>query len=194
MDEQLAWAKWWACPWALSHSDWRLVNEEAGSLSPIYQSHHQALNKARGIGPRLPTQPHSSIIRLALASPTQMDLMLALAASLYQLEHDSSVNVDDLLWCERFSKALQPDASLLLGNDSLSLLYNWLEPDVWVRLRLRFARTRVLVCEQHTRALDPQKRLDTLWHAIIWRVTSCAVDEPSDERDEDIDHVVSTQA
>jgi ABC-type dipeptide/oligopeptide/nickel transport system ATPase subunit len=64
------------------------------------------------------------------------------------------------------------------NDDPLQLLRAWVEPTVWQRLRLRFARHRVLALEQNTHTFeDPHSRLDTLWQAVVWRITTTTNEE-----------------
>lgn len=191
MSEELAWVKWWAFPWTLSHPDWSAFEPGPQSLSSLYRSHCQALNETAGIAAGLPARPNDSTLRLALASAQQIALALALVDNVRHPHRQSSLDDDHKLWCTRFAKALPPDTSALSEYDALNLLYHWVEPEVWQRIRLRFSRKRVLEYERHDRLIDPQRRLDTLWHAVIWRATAAAT-PPNHSRHEEIDDALPT--
>ena len=85
---------------------------------------------------------------------------------------------DQHLWCQRLAKALAPDPTPLKFEDPLHCLRAWVSPAIWQRLRLTFARTRVLELEKFPRLVCPHGRLDTLWQAALWRATSTLFDAP----------------
>lgn len=167
----LAWVQWWATPWLYSSEDWRTVDEHA-ALSMLYHSRHLRVGKIYGVAPCLPPTPQPTLLQLALASPDQLDLVLALIDSTCRPTYASALNENLQQWCNRLSKALPPD--MLLPDDApLQLLRTWVNPATWQRIRLRFPRRRVLDLEKKSLALgDSYSRLDTLWHAVVWRIAT----------------------
>ena len=99
--------------------------------------------------------------------------MLSLLSHTCHLSLDNSLSSSEDLWCLRLSKALNPEALLFADDDPLQLLRAWVDPAVWQRLRLRFPSQRVVQLERKARVLeDAHSRLDTLWQAIVWRITT----------------------
>lgn len=179
MNEHLAWAQWWALPWQAAHPDW-LLADLVDIPSSLWRSHHAQANLVLGIEPCLPLAPSDTELRLALASSTQLDLMLALLENTCRPLFDGGLSEEQHLWCMRLSKALHQDALLAAAEDPLHLLQVWVRPVIWQRLRLRFPRQRVLGLETRpTPADDAHNRLDTLWQAVIWRVTTPQGEAPS---------------
>ena len=167
----LAWVQWWATPWLYSCEDWRTVDEHT-ALSGLYHSRHLRIGKIYGVAPCLPPTPQPTLLQLALASPDQLDLVLALIDSTCHPTYASALNENLQQWCNRLSKALPPDM-LLPDDDPLQLLRTWVNPATWQRIRLRFPRQRVLDLEKKALALgDSYSRLDTLWHAVVWRIAT----------------------
>ncbi|NMX63337.1 type III secretion protein [Pseudomonas sp. WS 5079] len=167
----LAWVQWWATPWMYSREDWRAADEHP-ALNGLYRSRHSWVGKIYGIAPCLPPPPQPTLLQLALASPDQLDLVLALVDSTCRPSHASLLNESLLQWCNRLSKALPADM-LLPDDDPLQLLRTWVSPPTWQRIRLRFSRRRVLELEKNALSLgDSYSRLDTLWHAVVWRIAT----------------------
>ena len=179
MNEHLAWVRWWAWPWQAAHPDW-LRATPVNIPSALWRSHPAQANLALGIAPCLPLEPSVTQLRLALASSAQLDLMLALLGNTCRPLFDGGLSEEQHLWCMRLSKALHHDALLAVAEDPLHLLQVWVSPVIWQRLRLRFSRQRVLDLESHpTPTNDAHNRLDTLWQAVIWRVTTPQGEAPS---------------
>ncbi|WP_432755043.1 type III secretion protein [Pseudomonas sp. WMBT8] len=154
-----------------SREDWRAADEHP-ALNGLYRSRHSWVGKIYGIAPCLPPPPQPTLLQLALASPDQLDLVLALVDSTCRPSHASLLNESLLQWCNRLSKALPADM-LLPDDDPLQLLRTWVSPPTWQRIRLRFSRRRVLELEKNALSLgDSYSRLDTLWHAVVWRIAT----------------------
>lgn len=90
---------------------------------------------------------------------------------------ESRLNEEQRLWCQRLIKALAPDPTPLNFEDPLHCLRAWVSPAIWQRLRLSFARPRVLELERLPRLVTPHGRLDTLWQAALWRATSATFND-----------------
>lgn len=165
----LAWAQWWSAPWISAHEDWKSLEKQA-ALVALHLTRQVVTGTHYGVAPRLPPMPDPALLQIALASTDQLDLGLALIDGICRPAHANRLDDNHLKWCHRLSKALpldmvQPD------NDPLQLLRAWVIPATWQRIRLRFPRRRVLALEENTIALgDAHSRLDTLWHAVAWRM------------------------
>lgn len=168
MSDTLAWAQWWALPWRSAHSEWGNFSQEA-----LYRSHHASAGATFGIVPCLPPPLSITVLRLALVPTQTLDRALALIDHISHSAAQSPLPEDEQLWCRRFSKALPPSTLPLDDDAPLQLLRLWVEPATWQRLRLRFPRWRVLELEKKERSLnDARARLDTLWQAVVWRITT----------------------
>jgi hypothetical protein len=114
--------------------------------------------------------PDPALLQLAIASADQLDLAVALIDGICRPAYATALDGHHHLWCNSLSKALpldivQPD------NDPLHLLRAWISPATWQRIRLRFPRRRVLDLEENSLTLNgSHNRLDTLWHAVVWRI------------------------
>ena len=181
MSEHLIWAQWWAFPWKYAHKDW--ANDNYPAIDTLYHCGRLAPDNLTGIGACLPTAPHPTVLRLALASTEQLNLALTLVHGTFNPEA-APLSDSHRLWCLRLSKALPP-AMLSLDADPLQLLHNWIEPATWQRLRLRFPRERVRVVEKgNASSENTSSRLNTLWQAVVWRVTTLEDDQmPSDSNE-----------
>lgn len=171
MSEQLAWAQWWATPWQGAHADWRVLDQD--SLGTLSRAQHGRVSAFLGIESCLPSPPHATVLLLALASQDQLNQMLVLLSTTCHRPIDETISDTLHLWCLRLSKALTPEALLPADEDPLQLLRAWVSPAIWQRLRMRFSRPRVQKLEETDYLLeDAHSRLDTLWQAIVWRVTT----------------------
>lgn len=173
MSEHLAWAQWWAFPWKYAHEDWRDGNHAA--MDALHRRGGWVLCNLPGVVACLPPAPHATVLRLALASMEQLNLALTLIHDTFNPQASSALNDSHQLWCTRLSKALPP-ALLLHDADPLQLLRSWVEPSTWQRLRLRFPRERVHAAENKLPIEGTSSQLNTLWQAVVWRVTKTASD------------------
>ena len=192
MSEALSWVRWWAFPWEDAHIDW-LTKTGFVETPALSRSHHGRVSSLFGIEPALPPPTSAPLLQLVLSNAQQRDLALALVNEVYNAPRDSRLNQDQILWCQRLSKALPPDPIPVSIDDPLHYLRAWVGPILWQRLRLRFARQRVLELEQHPRLADTHSRLDTLWKATIWRATATSLDEAQRAPCEKSEHVLRPQ-
>lgn len=179
LSEKLAWAQWWACAWKSAHEDWK--GDQPASIDALYQNRGSLPDGFMGVDDCLPPVPHPTVLRLALASSEQLELALKLVND--TLSPQAAAGLDDShhQWCIRLSKALPPTV-LAFYTDPLQLLHSWLEPNAWQRLRLRFPRERACRIEQIPACLErASSRLNTLWQAVVWRVTSQTEDSITPE-------------
>lgn len=174
MRENLAWAQWWAFPWDYAHEDWK--DDKYQAINALYRSRRLVPSGLTGVVTCLPARPQPAVLHMALASTEQLNMTLALVHDTFNPQAPGLLSDNDHLWCIRLSKALPPDM-LSSGAEPLQLLHSWVEPAIWQRLRLRFSRARVLEVEKNSLSLDTtNNRLNTLWQAVVWRVTTLASD------------------
>ncbi len=165
----LLWAQWWAAPWLHAHEDWKTVKKYA-ALVELHRSGQVVTGTHYGVAPCLPPVPDPTVLQLAVASMKQLDLGLALIDGICRPTYATALDEHHHQWCNSLSKALPVDI-LQPDNDPLQLLRVWISPATWQRIRLRFPRRRVLDLEEKTLTLNgSHSRLDTLWHAVIWRM------------------------
>ncbi|WP_285427857.1 type III secretion protein [Pseudomonas sp. lyk4-R2A-8] len=169
MNSNLAWAQWWSAPWLQAHEDWRELDNYPAHLA-LHRTRQVVVGTYYGVAPCLPPPPDPVLLQLAIASAAQLELALALIGSVCRPACAQALDEELYQWCNRLSKALaldmaQPDV------DPLQLLRAWVPADTWQRIRLRFPRQRVLDLEAEILSRgDSQSRLDTLWHAVVWRI------------------------
>lgn len=169
MNEHLAWAQWWAFPLKYAHEDWRDADYTSMDALVAVPCNFP------GIATCLPPPPHATVLRLALASMEQLNLTLRLIHGTFNPHASAALSDSHHQWCTRLSKALPP-ALLLPDADPLQLLHSWVEPSIWQRLRLRFPRIRVQEAEEKPSIESAGSQLNTLWQAVVWRVTTMASD------------------
>lgn len=146
----------------------------------LSRAHHQQVSRLFGIEPELPPRPSAPVLQLVLSCSQQQALALLLVKEVCNPSNDSRVNDEQRRWCQRLTKALAPAPILVNVDDPLHCLRAWAPPATWQRLRLSFARHRVLEVETHPRLLTPHGRLDTLWQAALWRATSTTFNKTPD--------------
>ncbi|MCR4538167.1 type III secretion protein [Pseudomonas sp. 18.1.10] len=191
MREQLAWAQWWAFPWEHAHQDWR--NDEYRAIEKLFHSGRSVPDKLAGFVACLPATPHATVLRLALASTDQLNQVLTLVSHTLNPAAAVPLSESHHQWCIRLAMALPP-TMLPPHADPLRLLHSWVEPATWQRLRLRFPRARVSEAETASVPLgNASSRLNTLWQAVVWRVTTTQSDNmPLSRADEETSDVMPT--
>lgn len=190
--EYLSWARWWVFPWETAHDDWKGADYPV--IETLLRSGQSVPDKLLGYAACLPANPHPTVIRLALASREQLNLMLALVHHTFNPQDSALLTDIHHQWCVRLSKALPP-VILPPDSDLLQLLHSWIEPATWQRLRLRFPRKCVV--EVETTNLPhgiTGNRLDTLWQAVVWRATTLTSDDmPTAGTTEEFNNVMPLQ-
>lgn len=170
LSEHLAWAQWWAFPWKHALQGWK--DGKYPAINALYRIGRSAPDDLTGIAACLPPAPDPTVLRLVLATTEQLDLALTLVHDTFNPDATAPLSDSQHLWCTRLSKALPP-AMLSPGADPLQLLHSWTGPETWQRLRLRFPRERVHKVEQNNASLEnASSRLNMLWQAVVWRVTT----------------------
>ena len=167
MNQAYRWAQWWAFAWRHAHPDWRNAQPVACEVA-LTRYRHCAVGKAFSIAPCLPCKPSAGLVYLALAQPSQYVLILQLIDNICRPLLQSQLDATQRLWCQRLAISLHTQGWLKPTDDALQLLRAWVEPQVWQRLRLRFAPQRIMVLEQKP-ALDIlAAKLQVLWQAVLW--------------------------
>lgn len=143
-----------------------MLQQAAGSL----HSRHAWLTHAYGLSATQPPPPHEGLLQWLALDDGQRQHSLHLARHICsarpcapQAQHDPDAD-----WCRSLGKALRPGLWLpATALDPRLLLGAWAGPPCWTRLRLLWPPDTL---GEPPQAL-PSKRLDTLWTAILWRVT-----------------------
>ncbi len=166
------WVHWWCNPWPWAHPAWQSRFAVPRGLSlqaceALMRSRHGVFLESIGIAPSQPPPAGEALLRWFALTSLQREQALALAQRIcFNQAHDDSA---DGQWCLALSKALRPGIWLPPAcQDARLLLGAWLGPACWSRLRLAWPPGEVAVspCEA------PQSKLQTLWQAILWRVTA----------------------
>lgn len=174
ISEHLAWAQWWAFPWQYAHQDW--IDDDYPAIAALYHNERRVPGNFAGVPACLPPAPHPTVLRLALATPDQLSLAMTLVHDTFNPDAAAALSENHHQWCIRLSKAMPPDM-LLPDADPLQLLHRWVDPSIWQRLRLRFPHQRVCEVEKKICSLEnAHSRLNTLWQAVVWRVTTMTSD------------------
>ncbi|QHF02092.1 type III secretion protein [Pseudomonas asturiensis] len=166
------WVQWWCNPWHWAHPAWQNRFAQAHGLSidvctALLNSRHAVFLHTMGIEPSQPPPPDEATLRWLSLTPSQRDHALALAQCICFApgERDDPEGQ----WCRALTKALRPSVWLMPETaDARALLGAWLGPACWSRLRLAWAPGEV--ADNPSQA--PDGKLQTLWQAILWRVTA----------------------
>ncbi|KAA8712118.1 hypothetical protein [Pseudomonas cannabina] len=165
------WVSWWCNPWQWAHPAWRSRFAEGCGLSvsdcdALMTSRHGLFLQAMGIEPTQPPAPTEVLSRWLALTVSQQDHALDLARRVCFAKEAEGA---DGQWCQGLAKALRPAMWLQPDSqDERLLLGAWLGPDYWPRVRLFWAPGEVAesLCDV------PQNKLQTLWQAILWRITA----------------------
>jgi hypothetical protein len=172
------WIRWWCAPWEWAHADWidvfaahcGMTREDCAELLP---TRHDVFLHSVGVIPGQPPPPVELLAQWLQLGEVQQEQALSLAASICfgQNDHASANDAEPLHepWCRAVAKALRPglwlDASV---NDARVLLAAWAGESCWSRLRLSWAPDAL----PSPCAGLPANKLQTLWHSVLWRVTT----------------------
>ncbi len=80
MSEHLGWAQWWARPWRSAHDDWRTLGDPVINALCLIDAPVNCT--VEGITPGLPPAPDPTLLKLALASASELDFVLDLIDSI----------------------------------------------------------------------------------------------------------------
>ena len=170
------WIRWWCAPWEWAHDDWidvfadhcRMTREDWVEL---LGTRHDVFLHSVGVVPSQPPPPVESLMQWLELDETQQQRALSLAGRIC-FGQRGQASADDAVhepWCRAVAKALRPglwlDASV---QDARVLLAAWAGDSCWSRLRLSWAPdTLPPPCPEL-----PENKLQTLWHSVLWRVTT----------------------
>ncbi|KPX06184.1 hypothetical protein [Pseudomonas savastanoi] len=166
------WVQWWCNPWQFAHPDWqsRFALNCGLTLSDcdgLIASRHSVFWQSVGIEPDQPPMPAEPVLRWLALTPLQREQALDLARRICFCRNES--DGADGQWCWALTKALRPGVWLELANEDPRLLLGaWLGPEYWSRLRLAWAPDEL----PDTPCEAPENKLQTMWQAILWRVTT----------------------
>ena len=175
MMEQAAedlWVHWWCNPLRWAHPAWQHRFAAAHGLSvdeceALMSSRHSVFLHSLGITPGQPPEVEEPIVRWLALSPAQREQAIELAQCICFSRNESEG--PDGQWCWAFTKALRPGVWLDFQNEDVRLLLGaWLGAHYWPRLRLAWPPEEV--AESPGQA--PENKLQTLWQAVLWRVTT----------------------
>jgi len=166
------WVHWWCNPWRWAHPAWQSRFADVCGLSisdcdALLTSRHGMFLQSLGIEPAQPPAPTESMSRWLALTASQRDRALELARCICFAQ--SEAEGADGQWCRGLTKALRPAVWLQADSqDERLLLGAWLGPDCWSRARLFWAPGEVAesLCDV------PQNKLQTLWQAVLWRITA----------------------
>ncbi|KAA8695939.1 Type III secretion protein HrpD [Pseudomonas caricapapayae] len=166
------WVRWWCNPWSWAHPVRQHRFAEScgltvGECDALMACRHSVFLESVGIAPAQPAVADTAVLDWLTLTPVQREQAIGLAQLICFTRYES--DGPDGPWCWALAKALRPavwlpadvyDARLLLGA--------WLGSQHWSRLRLAWPPGEVadVPCEA------PENKLQTLWRAILWRVTA----------------------
>lgn len=166
------WTRWWCNPWQWAHPAWQLRFAEQHGLAiqachSIMNSRHNMFVRSLGIQPSQPPEPFEPLASWIALTPSQRDKALVLATLICFSQTETEG--PDGQWCRALTKALRPGVWLAPEVVDVRLLLGaWVGREYWSRLRLAWPPGEVddQPCEA------PDNKLQTLWQAILWRVTA----------------------
>ncbi|MEB2645709.1 HrpE/YscL family type III secretion apparatus protein [Pseudomonas canadensis] len=94
MSEHLGWAQWWARPWRSAHDDWRTLGDPVINALCLIDAPVNCT--VEGITPGLPPAPHPTLLKLALASASELDFVLDLLDSICRPQNEQKALSDNL--------------------------------------------------------------------------------------------------
>ncbi|WP_226499274.1 hypothetical protein [Pseudomonas sp. MWU16-30322] len=179
-EQALAWVRWWVQGARQAEADWALGEQNVATHCLAFLRSHSGpwLDAHLGMSAEWPATPNPVLLPLLSLDREQWRRVLNLVATVCagsQTPQPPGLSQPELIWCRRLGKALQPgnwlpptalaDTAEIRG---LRLLRAWVGESVWSRLRLTFARSRVVDAERVSFASLPGQRLTSLWQAVSW--------------------------
>ncbi|KAF1006977.1 MAG: hypothetical protein GAK32_02375 [Pseudomonas fluorescens] len=160
------WVNWWCCTWRWMHPGWQ---PRLASFTNLLRSRHGDVQVALDITPSPPPTPHAGAIQWLSLTEQQQSQALALVAAICFAKPSAQPQVSDeqWSWCRGLAKALRPGLWLQEEElDARCMLGAWLGEGCWSRLRLTWAPDDELAPAPDL----PARKLDALWHAVLWKV------------------------
>lgn len=175
------WIRWWCTPWSWAHHIWHdqfasLCGLPAEGCAQLMRGHCAEFLLSAGINPSQPPEPDPKLMQWLMLSAEQQNRALDLAGRICfggdlagaTKNPDMDGDVHEA-WCRRLAKALRPGQWVEPKiSDARQLLGAWTDAACWSRLRLCWPP-----CElPETLATICSHKLQTLWVAVFWRVTT----------------------
>jgi hypothetical protein len=170
------WVSWWCCTWQWAHPAWQtqmLLAQglDADACAAVVRSRQADLLASLGVIPSQPPAPDADVLLWLSLSAEQRQQALALARTICcaPMHAETTVAARYYPWCRSLAKALRPGLwADPQETDMRPLLGAWLGAAFWPRLRLSWAPGDV---REPATDLPPNK-LETLWRAVLWRVST----------------------
>lgn len=169
-ESAVRWVRWWCAAWQNAHPDWQAQAALVQQAASCPHSRHALLSQAHGIVATQPPPPHQGLLQWLDLAESQRQRALQLARQICAAApcEQTATQDADSDWCRSLGKALRPGLWLpTTALDPRLLLGAWAGPLCWSRLCLQWPPEALDTPPQEL----PAKRLDTLWSAILWRVT-----------------------
>lgn len=177
-DEQLRlFAGWWCATWKWAHPSWLESWADAGVSADIAQrlstSRHREWQVLLGIEPQQPPMPNGAILQWLTLAEAQRELALNLAQRVCFPGPETTPPHEHEAWCRSIAKGLRPATWLSFDGlpDARVLLGAWVGSAYWQRLLTSWPRADAYGLSLPN-AEWPARRVEALWQALIWRVTT----------------------
>lgn len=175
-----AFLTWWSFSWRWADSSWLQAWADAGVSPHVVESlalsRHQDWLGLLGVAPSQPIEPCPALLQWLALQPAQRVEALRLATRICFPASQQTGEGEHELWCRSLAKALRPGAWIAPQTqaDARLVLAAWIAPECWSRLALSWPKAEIQSLEP-VPGLWPQRKLDTLWQALLWRVHTPAV-------------------
>lgn len=167
------WVEWWCAPWHWAHPEWKAKFATLGGLSSgdcnaVARSRHVDFLRNVGIVPSQPPEPVEALLRWLALTPKQREHAFSLVQRVCFAKPAQAPSPDlEDGWCYGLAKAIRPGQWIHPGiEDERVLLGAFVGERCWSRLQLMWAPGEP---GQWVNGL-PDKKLQTLWQSVLWRV------------------------
>jgi hypothetical protein len=181
IDTAERWTQWWCDAWEKAHPTWKMrFSEQAGLPLSICEQltrlRCEVFMSFAEIMPQQPPEPDDRVLQWLSLSTAQNELALMLVEHICSPGSSDRSKLDThAAWCRSLAKALRPGL-WLHGHtaDPRLLLGAWLGARYWPRLRLYWSLESLGEFAWHSPLFDAiaVSKLQTLWPAVLWRVTA----------------------
>lgn len=172
-DEQLRlFVGWWFTTWRWAHPSWLESLPAKETVERLGASRHREWQALLGVAACQPPAPGDAILQWLSLEDEQRNRAIDLAQQVCFPGAGTWMSAEHEDWCRSIAKAIRPGSWLTPGiHDSRLLLGAWLGGDCWDRLRVSWPKSEVGELALPTDEW-PARRLETLWQALLWRVTA----------------------
>ncbi|MFC6478787.1 type III secretion protein [Pseudomonas asuensis] len=181
IDTAKRWTQWWCNAWEEAHPTWKARFSEQVGLplsicEQLAQHRCEAFMSFAEITTEQPPEPDDRVLQWLTLNAAQNELALMLVDHICSSGHSDLPTLDEHdVWCRSVAKALRPGL-WLHGHtaDPRLLLGVWLGVRYWPRLRLYWPLDSLSDLAGHSLLLNAAavSKLQTLWPAVLWRVTA----------------------